>query len=127
LHWDVGVSAEIPVDLRLDTGGNRSTIDLTALRIRRLELHTGASETSLRLPAAGQTSVRVVCGLASVTVEIPLGVAARIRGRIALGSTNVHETRFPRLGDGWASADYDTATNRIDIAIEGGLGSVQVG
>ncbi|MEX2547803.1 MAG: hypothetical protein WD830_08445 [Chloroflexota bacterium] len=126
LRWDVGLTAEIPVDLRLDTGGNRSTIDLSALRIRRLELHTGASETHLRLPIAGQTSVRVECGFAQVAVEVPRGVAARIRGKVALGSTKVDETRFPASAGGWASPDYETAPNRVDIEVSGGFGSVLV-
>jgi hypothetical protein len=126
VHWDVGVTTEIPVDLRLDTGGNRSVIDLAALRIRRLELHTGASETNIRLPAAGQTVVRIDCGFAAVNIDVPPGVAARISGRISLGSTDVDETRFPRSGKGWASAEYETALNRVDITIAGGFGSARV-
>lgn len=126
LRWDVGVTAEIPVDLRLDTGANRSTIDLTSLRIPRLELRTGASDTYVRLPATGQTSVRIACGLASVTVEVPRGVAARIRGTVSFGATQVDEARFPRWGDSWASPDYETALNRVDIAVEGGFGSIRV-
>ena len=81
LHWEVGLTAEVPVDLRLEGGANRSTIDLSSLRIRRLEVHTGASETRVRLPAAGATSVRVEAGLALVTLEVPHGVAARIRSK----------------------------------------------
>jgi hypothetical protein len=126
VHWEVGVTTEIPVDLRLETGANRSIIDLASLRIRRLELHTGASETNIRLPAAGQTTVRVDCGFASVNIDVPQGVAARISGRMALGSTDVDATRFPRSGDGWASADYETAANRVDMSISGGFGSVRV-
>lgn len=126
LRWTVGLTAEIPVDLRLDTGGNRSTIDLTSLRVRRLELHTGASETNLRLPVAGQTSVGVSCGFASVNLQVPQGVAARIRGTVPFGSISVDETRFPRLTDGWESTDYETARSRVDIAVEGGFGSVRV-
>jgi hypothetical protein len=126
LFWNVGLTTAIPVDLRLETGANRSVIDLSALRIRRLELHTGASDTTVRLPAAGQTVVRVACGFAQVVVEVPHGVAARIHGKVSLGSLMVDETRFPRAGDGWASADYETAANRVDIAIEGGFGSVRV-
>jgi hypothetical protein len=124
--WHVGVTAEIPVDLRLDTGANRSTIDLSALRIRRLVLNTGASETTIRLPVAGQTSVHVACGFATVNVVVPQGVAARVRGKVSLGSTKVDETRFPRAIDGWASADFETAVNRVDLAVEGGFGAVQV-
>ncbi len=126
VHWDVGLTTEIPVDLRLETGANRSTIDLSALHVRRLELHTGASETTLRLPSAGQTAVRVDCGFASVKVEVPPGVAARISGRIGLGSTDVDQGRFPRSGDGWASPDFETARDRVDITVAGGFGSVRI-
>jgi hypothetical protein len=126
LHWQVGLTGEVPVDLRLDSGANRSTIDLSALRIRRLELHTGASETRIRLPAAGQTSVRVEAGLASVTLEVPEGVAARIRSKMGLGSTTVDERRFARSLDAWVSPDYETAANRVDIDLEGGLGSIRI-
>lgn len=126
LYWDVGLSAEIPVDLRLDSGANRSAIDLSTLRIRSLELQTGASETRVRLPAAGQTAVHVACGFAAVIVDVPQGVAARIRGKVTLGSTEVDEARFPRTETGWASPGYETASDRVDIAVEGGFGSVRI-
>lgn len=126
-RWDVALTTEIPVDLRLDTGANQSIIDLTPLRIRHLELRTGASETTIRLPALGQTSVRVECGFAQVTIEVPRGIEARIRGKIALGSTDVDETRFPRFaGGGWASTGYETALNRVEIEVSGGFGSVRI-
>jgi hypothetical protein len=125
-RWDVGLTAEIPVDLRLETGANRSTIDLTALRLRRLELHTGASDTVIRLPASGHLEARVECGFASVAMELPPGVAGRIQSQMALGSTDVDETRFPRVAHGWASPDFESAPNRVDIVIAGGFGSVQV-
>ena len=58
-----------------------------ALRLRSLDLRTGASETRVRLPrAAGVTSVRVQAGAAAVTLEVPATVAARIRSRMAVGS-----------------------------------------
>ena len=92
-----------------------------------LDLHTGVSETRVRLPrAAGATSVRAEPGVASVTLEVPTGVAARIRSRMALGSSRIDETRFPRVGDIYQSIDYATAANRVDIDIQGGIGSVQV-
>jgi len=126
-RWDVGLTAEVPLDLRLDTGANRSVLDLRDLRLRNLELHTGASDTRVLLPrAAGATMVRAEHGAASLTLEVPAGVAARIRSRMALGSSQVDETRFPRTLDGFESPDYATAANRIDIDISGGVGSVKV-
>ncbi len=65
-------------------------------------------------------------GVASVTLEVPTGVAARIRSKMALGSSQVDETRFPRTFDGYISPDFEGAANRVDITIEGGVGSVRV-
>jgi hypothetical protein len=125
-RWDVGLSAQIPVDLHLETGANRSTIDLAALRIPRLELHTGASETRVRLPATGQVAAFVTCGLAAVRLDVPQPMAARVTGTMALGSTSVDEARFPRRESGWSSPGFEVAPHRVDIRIEGGLGSVTV-
>jgi len=37
-----------------------------------------------------------------------------------VGSATVGEARFPRTMDGWASPEYETATNRADIHLSGG-------
>lgn len=126
LRWDVDLATEVPLDLRLETGANRSVIDLSALHIRRLELKTGASETRIVLPAQGETNVRAEAGVASVALEVPAGVAARIKSKMALGETSVDTRRFPRTADGWRSADYETAASRVDIEVQGGLGSVRI-
>jgi hypothetical protein len=68
----------------------------------------------------------VECGFAKVSVEVPDGVAARIHGKMGLGALEVNRARFPRTDDGWASPDFDTAANRVDITVEGGFGSVFV-
>jgi hypothetical protein len=61
-----------------------------------------------------------------LTVEVPPGVAARIRTRMALGSSQVDESRFPRTADGFESADYATSANRVDLDLQGGVGSLKV-
>jgi hypothetical protein len=126
-RWDVGLTAEVPLDLRLDTGAYRGRIDLAALRVAHLEVHTGASDTHIRLPAsAGMTTVRTESGAASLTLEVPAGVAARIRSSMALGSTTVDQARFPMAGDRYESPDFATAANRVDIDAQGGVGSLTV-
>jgi hypothetical protein len=126
-RWDVGLTDAVPLDLRLDVGAYRGSVDLGDLRLRTLELHTGASETVIRLPrAAGYTVVRAEAGAASLTIEVPSGVAARIRSRMALGTTQIDETRFPRIGDIYQSVDYRRSSNQVDIDVQGGVGSVRI-
>jgi hypothetical protein len=125
--WEVGLTAEVPLDLRLDGGASRARIDARDLKLRSLEVHTGASNTHVLLPrAAGVTTVRAEAGAASLTFEVPLGVAARIRTKMALGSSQVDQARFPSTAGGFESPDYATAPNRIDIDVSGGVGSVKV-
>jgi hypothetical protein len=126
-HWTLGLTGEKPLDLRLDTGASRATIDLAELRVRQLELHSGAAETRIRLPrAAGVTLVRTDTGVASLYIEVPQGVAARIRSSMGLGRVDVDQARFPRVADGWQSPDVATAANRVDLEVKGGIGSVTI-
>ena len=126
-EWSVGLTGEVLLDLRVETGASRALLDLTELRVRSLELKTGASETRVLLPRdAGSTNVRAEAGAASLVIEVPQSVAARIRGRVALGSNEIDERRFPKTGDVHQSADYGTAENRVDIDVQGGVGSLKV-
>ena len=125
--WNVGLPADVPLDLKLDTGASRAVLDLRDLRVRSLDLQTGASDTRVLLPkAAGITSVRAQAGAASLTIEVPAGVAARIRTRMGLGSSQIDQSRFPPSGGGYESPDYATAPNRVDLDISGGVGSFRI-
>ena len=125
--WDLGLTGEVPLDVRLETGASRTTLDLREIRLRRLDLQTGASETRVVLPRnAGTTEVRAEHGAASLTFEVPAGVAARIRTRMAIGSSQIDEGRFPSAGDVYQSIDYGSAANRVDLDIQGGVGSLRV-
>lgn len=125
--WEVGLTGELPLDLRVDGGATRMVLDLSDLRVRRLELHTGASGIRVLLPkAAGATVVRAETGAAELVIEVPDGVAARIRSRMVIGSTQIDQGRFPPTAVGYESVDYSTAQNRVDIDVQGGVGTLRV-
>jgi hypothetical protein len=125
--WNLALNREIPLSLRLETGAGESRIDLTDMCVTNLDVETGASSTDLVLPAnAGMTYVRVEAGAASVNIHVLGGVAAQIRVRGGVSSTSVDMTRFPRQGHVFVSPDYATATNKVDINVEVGVGSVNV-
>jgi hypothetical protein len=125
--WVVELSPAVELALEFSTGACRSILDLSGLRVSQVVLNTGMSETELTLPAeAGLTKVDVHSGLADVTIRIPSGVAASIHGDLGLAALNVNVTRFRRVADGYESPDFATATNRVQIHVEGGLESVSV-
>jgi hypothetical protein len=127
LDWRFGLSRDIPLSLTLETGASDNRLDLSELLVTDLRISTGASSTTVTLPAhAGHTSVKLESGAASVKIRVPDGVAARIRVGGALSDTSVDRKRFPRSGGVYQSPDYETADNRADISIEMGVGSVSV-
>jgi hypothetical protein len=127
LHWRVRLAPDLPMSLRLEGGASRSELDLSELTVTSLVVKTGASDTRIVLPrAAGAVEVRIEAGAAQVRVEVPEGVAARVRSQVGLGSTSVDEQRFPKTSEGWASAGYETAEHRADIRVQGGVGSFRI-
>ncbi|HEY5668838.1 MAG TPA: DUF5668 domain-containing protein [Anaerolineales bacterium] len=127
LDWSFGLTADIPLSLDFETGASESRLNLRDLRLTELRLKTGASSTSIDLPAnAGQTRATIESGAASVNIAIPEGVAARIRTQGGLSTFEVDTNRFPQVGGVYQSPDYDTATNRIDMDIQMGVGSVKI-
>jgi hypothetical protein len=127
LNWDVGMNETVPLALTVESGASSSRLDLTALRVTELELHTGASSTVIALPArAGRTRAKLSSGAAAVDVTVPTGVAARIRGGIGVGSLDVDQRRFPRRDGAYESPDFMTAENSVELDVEGGVGSVRV-
>ena len=127
LDWNVSVNPNVPLQMAVEGGASEAWLDLSTLRVTDLSLKTGASSTRLALPGqAGHTQARIEAGAASVRIEVPAGVAARIHGVMGLGALNVDERRFPRRGSEYQSDDFATAVNRVEIEISGGVGSVEV-
>jgi hypothetical protein len=126
-RWDIGVTTEVPLALRIETGASRAQVDLAAVRLTRLVLRVGASETSVRLPVPqGHVTVEADIGAASVGFELPPGVAARVHSTMGLGSSDVDERRFERHGRARVTPGFDTAADRLELDIRGGVGSVSV-
>jgi len=125
--WSLSLNGEIPLELACETGASDTRLDLSSLRVTDLRVETGASATDVTLPAnAGHTRARIEAGAASVTVRVPAGVAARIRTGGGLAAISVDRNRFPREGGVYRSSDYDTASNKVDLHIETGVGSIDV-
>ncbi len=127
IDWDLHLNSQVPLSLKLETGGNEAHVDLTDLLVTEVRLSTGASSTEVLLPArAGYTKVKAGAGVASVRFRVPEGVAVKFSFEGGLATANVDTARFPRVDGKHISPDYDTAANKVEIEVEAGVGSVEL-
>jgi hypothetical protein len=79
------------------------------------------------MPAHGASLLDVESGAASLNIRVPEATAARIRVKESVMALDVDTNRFPRLDSGiYQSSNFDTSSDRSEINIESGLGSVSV-
>jgi hypothetical protein len=126
--WRFKLNNDIPMALKFDSGASSIDLDLSDVKVSRLNLETGASSSKVVLPAqAGKTLVEVEGGAATFDIRVPEGVAARIRILQGASSVRVDENRFPVTSRGlYQSPDYDTAQNSVELILETGAGSFNI-
>jgi hypothetical protein len=125
--WRFRLTDAIPLSIKVESGASNLHIDLNNLKVKSFKLDTGASSVQLNLPQKAESMVVDIDGGAtSINVHVPQGLEARIKveGLLAL---NLDQARFPRQASGYyESAGYASATNRVDISVDGGAGSVNI-
>lgn len=126
-EWKVRIARGVPLDLNLNSGASEAVLDLTDLDVDRSKLDAGAADIKVTFPvASGQTEATVKAGAAKLELIVPESVAASITLKSGLSSVDVDESRFPKDGDRYQSADYDTAPNRLTLNVETGVATVRV-
>ncbi len=124
----VKLSPQTPSELRVRGGAGDLTVDLSSLQVTYFELDAGVGGSRITLPqAAGTVSARVNVGVGSLDVTVPEGVAAQVRIDRGITGVSVDAGRFPKVSDNtYRSASYDSAANRVDLDITGGVGGITV-
>lgn len=128
ISWNVLLAPATPLTLRADVGAVQSDFDLTNLMVQQVTINSGAGQTTIHFPAkAGQTIADVYSGAGELILIVPPDVGAYIHTQQG-GVVNVHvpSDRFQSVSDGYETANYASATNRVDVTLHLGVGSVDV-
>jgi hypothetical protein len=115
----------VPTSLKIDGGVGNSTLNLTDLNIRGFELNSGVGNIQVALPKSGTSQATVHGGVGEVFVTVPEGTGLRVHTTQGLGSNNF-PANYRHAGEVYTSPGYDTATNRVNMEVTGGVGSFTV-
>lgn len=125
-RWNLSLTREVPVDLRVNSGVGRTTLDLRDATLSRLAYAGGVGETVVTLPGSGGYRGEFELGVGATTVRLPQSVEARITVRTGLGRASVDG--FDRAGDVYTTPGYASAAAnaRVDLSVQGGVGAVTI-
>jgi len=90
-RWSVGLPRDLPLDLSVDGGSGRTTLDLAELQLTNLSISVGSGSIDADLPGLG-TAYRadVVGGSGSFELWIAPGASLDLDARFRSGSADVH-------------------------------------
>ena len=123
-RWELSLTREVPLALRVNAGVGENRIDLRAVRLVDVSFRGGVGETQLQLPA-GDYSGSVDVGVGATTVRLPPDAAARVTLTTGLGRASV-QGDWRRDGDVYTTPGFESATQRIELRVSGGVGAVTV-
>jgi hypothetical protein len=123
--WRVGLNTRVPLSLDVNAGVNRSQLDLKGLELTHLGVNVGVGDAEVLLPGKGSYDVSIDGGVGAVRLEIPEETEARIRVDGGLGSVSVGG-RYERQGKFYVTRGYGAATDKVDVDINGGVGSITI-
>lgn len=123
--WDLQMNRAIPIDLSVSTGVGSATLDLQELNLTALKVNSGVGKVTIVLPTTGNFAAEVESGVGGIEIQVPDTVAIRIKAETGIGSVRVDEN-YPKQDDVYQSLNYETALNRIDLTISGGIGALAV-
>ena len=123
---EVKIARDVEVNLSIESGAGDINVDLEQLQVAELLMAAGAVSATLVTPAVADFTIASVdVGASSLEITVPEGVAARIDVDAGLASVDIAD-RFPKVNGIHESPDYDTATRRLALDIDGGAASIEV-
>ncbi|MBI2324388.1 MAG: hypothetical protein HYU87_05465 [Chloroflexi bacterium] len=123
----VRVASDVPSSIRLDGGAGEFTLDMREIVVTDARIGTGASKTHVILPTPrGDVPVRIDAGAASIEIEVPSGVEARITTRGGAISVNSSNPRIAVAAGAGETSGYAAAKDRVTVTFEGGAASLTI-
>ena len=124
--WELALSPVPLLSINLESGVGESRLDLSGLRLERLQVQSGVGSIRVELPAQGSYSANIEGGVGAIRIELPEGLEARIQATRGLGGLELPSGLTRINDDTYQTPGYETATNRVDLRVNGGVGQVAI-
>jgi len=156
LSWDIRISPDVPVRLKVKDGVGRANLNLDGLMLVDLEVEGGVGEPRISLPETAHSyDVDFEAGVGSSTIRLPhetsvnldieggvgtvrilaeAGTALHLKAEAGVGNVRVpddmrsikEERELLGRGGIWQTEGFDMAQHQVYIKFEGGVGTMDL-
>lgn len=126
-EWDLQLTNEIPIDLNVDMGVSKSTLNLEGLQLNSLSIDSGVSDSTIDLSGEWSKGFRADfdLGVGDVTIILPKQTGVRVNVSKGIGRVDLKD--FTKQNDGvYVNDAYSGADTIIDISLDIGVGDVKI-
>jgi len=147
-EWDLQLNENVPLDLRIEMGAGKHSLDLEGLTLTELDVKLGAGDMSLTLGdnaglnrvklniGAGDVefdlgstwtqdaSISIQGGVGKTTLYLPKDIGIHLSVTQGIGDLDV--SGLTRKGGAWVNEAYDRSENTLEISIQAGIGEIEI-
>jgi len=125
--FEVSLNEKPVWNLEFNVGAASITGDLKNLKLKSLELNSGASSVDLHLakPTEGISEIEINTAASKIILYLPKGVACRVETD-AIFSNNKYEDVDVVEEDSRKSQNFDQESNKYDIKVVGAANSLSI-
>jgi hypothetical protein len=124
--WDLDLSPEIPLNLRVQVSVGQAELDLTDLLLADLDVRVIVGQAVVTLPSEGDFDARIEGVFGETVVVIPHGLPVRILFDTGLASRTVPLGYIKQGDDVYLSPTYGEAASRVELVLTQPIGVVRV-
>ncbi len=125
-EWDLRLSDQVPMDLRVDMGAGTSDLRLAGLALSRLDVSLGAVSGTLDLRGdwGRDLDAAIHTGAADFTVLLPSEVGVRVE--VDAGPTVIDATGLSQDGNVYTNAAYGVSEVTLQVDLAAGIGRINL-
>ena len=122
-HWQLKLNNEIIYDLSIKTGAINADCNLSAFKIEKLYIESGASNIDLVLPQYN-SKILIDAGVSNIDIAIPKNVGTTVN--IDSGIVVKDLDDFIKRDDAYISYNYNESEFKTEIEIDCGVSHINI-
>lgn len=125
-NLDLSLNAKPEWTIEMQCGAISSTVDLSAQKIKKFVLNSGATSIDLKLgDIADLTNVEIKTGASSIVMKIPKEVGSKVISKTGLSDKQYEG--FELLPNGnYQTSNYEISLKKINFDISAGVSSIKI-